>query len=477
MGPGDVIGGRYRLSRPLGRGGMATVWEAADEAAGTIVAVKLLLERRLGQDEAVERFRREARAAARVGSRFVVFVSEAGVLPDGEPYMVMERLDGEPLSALLDRRGRLPPVELVPLVLQACEAIGAAHACGIVHRDLKPENLFVVRGETGEREIRVVDFGMAKVFDVDGAPLTQTGVALGTPQYMAPEQLLDSKNVDARADVYGLGVILYESLSGRLPYRAKTLSELVRMVVTEDPAPLCHTRPDLQPLLCDVVMRAIAREPDERFPTVRALAEHLAQIDVAWRAPAPGPAASAPGAPALTAAPAPGAPERAAVAPPARAPRRRLVVALVAVAVAAFFGAAGVAAGLVLLATENRAAPPATPRADASPPATGADRFAGQWRGEGRQSDGTTWPVVLELTGAAPGTCGTIIYPPLSCRGVWVCSPGAGAVLRATEHIVPGSGPCATGMTIEASIDRDGHLAWRGEARGIVAWGLLARAP
>ncbi|MFS8068038.1 MAG: serine/threonine-protein kinase, partial [Byssovorax sp.] len=206
---GELIAGKYRVDRVLGAGGMGTVFAATHVVLGQRVAIKRMHPERIGRHNAGPRFLREARAAARLRSQHVARVIDVGVLEDGAPFIVMEHLDGEDLAALVDRRGALPVAEAVEYVLQAAEAIAEAHAAGIVHRDLKPENLFLSFDLAGAPCIKVLDFGISKLLG-DELALTRAAVAVGTPLYMSPEQMVSSRDVDSRTDLWSLGVVLYE---------------------------------------------------------------------------------------------------------------------------------------------------------------------------------------------------------------------------------------------------------------------------
>src|SRR5689334_6553526 len=214
--PGQMLAGKYRVERILGTGGMGVVVAAKHVELNILVAIKFLLPHVLSNQTAVARFAREARAAVRIKSEHVARVSDVGTLESGAPYMVMEYLDGGDLSAWLKERGALPVEQAVEFVLQASEAIAEAHALGIVHRDLKPSNLFVTRRRDGSMTVKVLDVGISKTTSIDAAAMdmTATTAVMGSPLYMSPEQLQSSKDVDARSDIWSLGIILYELLAG-----------------------------------------------------------------------------------------------------------------------------------------------------------------------------------------------------------------------------------------------------------------------
>jgi serine/threonine-protein kinase len=273
---GEILDGKYRVERVLGVGGMGVVVAAAHVQLHTRVALKFLLPAALGNAQVVERFAREARAAVQIQSEHVARVTDVGTLPTGSPYMVMEYLEGTDLADSIARGGPVPATQAVSYVLQACEAIAEAHALGIVHRDLKPANLFLAR-RTGQGSIvKVLDFGISKTRDGGPSGLTQTSTMMGSPYYMAPEQIMSSKDVDARADIWALGIILYELLSGAPPFVAESMPEIVFMVTQRDPPPLLGKRPDVPIGLADVVARCLVRDPAQRYADVAKLASALA---------------------------------------------------------------------------------------------------------------------------------------------------------------------------------------------------------
>ena len=228
--PGDVVLGKYRVERVLGVGGMGCVVAAQHTTLDQLVAIKFLLAKAAKNPQNVQRFTREAQAAARIRSDHVAKVSDIGALPDGSPYMVMEYLEGEDLADRLTRGGALGVPQAVHFVLQACEALAEAHRAGIVHRDLKPANLFVTQLPAGGQRIKVLDFGISKI-EVEpgkGDNLTKTSTLMGSPLYRSPEQMMSAKDADARADIWALGVILYELVAGSPPFLGATLPEIAR---------------------------------------------------------------------------------------------------------------------------------------------------------------------------------------------------------------------------------------------------------
>jgi serine/threonine protein kinase len=275
---GAVLAGKYRIERVIGEGGMGVVVAATHLQLDTLVALKFIVQ---DKGQAVARFVREARSAVRLKSEHVARVSDVGTLEDGMPYMVMEYLEGRDLNDLLHASEPLPIADAVGYVVQACEAVAEAHGLGIVHRDLKPHNLFLTAGIGGRPKVKVLDFGISKTAGMEVA-LTRSLEIVGTPSYMAPEQLRASKDVDRRADIWSLGVVLYELLTQRLPFEAETLPQLCSMVFSESPVPPTAHRPELPQALSDAVMRCLARAPDGRFAEVTELVSALAPFAPEW---------------------------------------------------------------------------------------------------------------------------------------------------------------------------------------------------
>jgi eukaryotic-like serine/threonine-protein kinase len=271
---GDILDVRLRLGKVLGAGGMGTVYQAEDLASGQPVAVKVL-HPFLAAGGGLTRFRREAEAAANLQHENIVTVREFGVASDGTAFIVMELLEGEDLRQLM-RRGQLSVRATAGIVADATRGLAAAHRAGIVHRDLKPENIFVRgRDGTSARPAKILDFGIAKIRSTERDSTTATGVALGTPHYMAPEQARGERNIDHRVDLYALGVILYEALSGRKPHRGSSYNAILFNILHTAPEPLRRMRPDLPGSLCDVVERAMAYTPSDRFSSAEAIVASL----------------------------------------------------------------------------------------------------------------------------------------------------------------------------------------------------------
>jgi serine/threonine-protein kinase len=282
-----VIGGRYRIDRLLGAGSMGFVVAAWHLELDQPVALKLLNPDVFEQGEGAARFRREVRAAARIKSEHVCRVIDVGALDHGGPYMVMELLDGNNLEEELLRRGTLPVPEAVSYVLEAVEALAEAHAAGIVHRDLKPANLFVARRADRSRLVKVLDFGISKSMIESHGPgdmsLTRTGVIIGSPLYMSPEQMRSTKDADTLSDIWALGAILFQLVTGRPPYEGETIPELCAKLFSEDAPPPSRLRAGLPAALDAVLHRALARDPTKRYQTVAEFGAALIDFHPAGR--------------------------------------------------------------------------------------------------------------------------------------------------------------------------------------------------
>ncbi|WP_437730270.1 protein kinase domain-containing protein [Sorangium sp. So ce1335] len=281
---GQVLAGKYRVERVLGKGGMGMVVAAMHQQLQQRVAVKFLLPD--ATPEMIQRFLREARAAVRLKSEHVARVIDVDTLEDGTPYMVMEYLEGVDLSQRVRQAGPLPIDEAVTYVLQACEAIAEAHAAGIVHRDIKPANLFLTTAADGSQMVKVLDFGIVKALadatdeaGPDGQAamaLTRTAAIIGSPLYMSPEQLMSARSVDSRADIWSMGVVLFQLLTGRLPFEAREFGELFGMLTTQPPSPPRLFRADLPEELEAAILGCLRKPREERFQHVGELALAIA---------------------------------------------------------------------------------------------------------------------------------------------------------------------------------------------------------
>jgi eukaryotic-like serine/threonine-protein kinase len=277
--PGVVLDGRYRLTGHLGGGGMGQVWAAQHLTLGHHVAVKVLHGHIMSSAEPKARFEREARLMAQLGesSRHITRVIEHGVLADGTPYLVMERLRGEGLDALLKRTRALPLAELADIVSQLCRALAVAHGEGVVHRDIKPANIFLCRDEDGRLLVKLLDFGVAKAL-LDAGDQTVSGQVIGTPNYMSPEQLTGEATIDHRSDLFAVGSIAYRCATGQTPFGKGSISEMAMRIVSMSPRPPTSLNPSL-PLSFDAFAgKALAKRPSERFSSARELSDALLAI-------------------------------------------------------------------------------------------------------------------------------------------------------------------------------------------------------
>jgi serine/threonine protein kinase len=274
---GDILASKYRVEKVLGVGGMGVVVAAEHIELSQKVALKFLLKQAAANDALVGRFLREARASVRLKGAHVAKTLDVGRLEDGAPYIVMEYLDGHDLHAEIRGAAGPLPVEIaVSYVVQAAEGLAEAHSLGIVHRDLKPGNLFLTRGVDGRPLVKVLDFGISKTMDPsvggDGLSLTNTSMLLGSPLYMSPEQMRSSKHVDERSDLWALGAIAFELLTGRVPFEAETILELCFKVAQEKAPNPITLRADLPHELCEAVMKCLEKDPGDRFSNVGELA-------------------------------------------------------------------------------------------------------------------------------------------------------------------------------------------------------------
>lgn len=278
---GTVLSERYRIIRQIGEGGMGLVYEAEHVAIEKRVALKVLRDDFSSRPEVVERFKQEAKSASRIGNEHIVDISDFGVTPSGASYFVMELLEGEDLANVLQREGSLPVERAVDIILQCAKALGAAHAKGIVHRDMKPENIFLTNRDGRPDFVKIVDFGIAKMSDIEtpGAPgrkLTKTGMIFGTPEYMSPEQAA-GKSLDHRVDIYALAVILFEMITGRVPFVGDTFMGILTQHMFEDPPKLEEVNPnaEIPEAVAAFIYRGLAKEREERFQSCDEMASAL----------------------------------------------------------------------------------------------------------------------------------------------------------------------------------------------------------
>ncbi len=425
MQAGDIVGGKYVIERLLGQGGMGAVYLARQERLDRHVAIKFLhaASGTAGggaNPEAHARFEREARAAAVLESEHVTRVLDVGHADDGAPYMVMEYLQGEDLSAALERRGPLPPAEAVDAVVQACDAIGEAHQRGIVHRDLKPANLFIARRSNGTAIVKVLDFGISKAQGAAGAgvALTSTSALVGSPLYMSPEQIREARTVDGRADIWAIGVILYELLTGATPFVSEAFGELCALILTAPAGSVRALRPEVSPALEGIINRCLQKDPAQRFASV---ADLVTALRAAERIPAftPAPPASAPQVGAPVPATARTGDGVANTQTSTSVPRRRGPVIAAAIAIAAF----AVAGALVLGRTRSDASarPSAASRTIATAPSTA----------DSEPPPSAPAPTIATLAAVAPPAQAT---PPSPAADVPSAAPSSTAPLPASKR-------------------------------------------
>jgi eukaryotic-like serine/threonine-protein kinase len=276
---GHIIDGKYRLDRLIGTGGMGAVYEGENLLIRRRVAIKILHAASNGNVDAIRRFEREAQAAGEIGNDHILEVLDIGSLPNGDRYMIMEYLDGETLAARIERHGRLTPAQIAPIARQFLTALASAHAAGIIHRDLKPENIFILRAKAGRVDfVKLIDFGISKFtrpFGEGEHRMTRADAVLGTPCYMSPEQARGARETDVRSDIYSCGVILYEAVTGKLPFEGESFNDLMfKIALSDAPSPLTHV-PSLDPDFAWLINHAIARDPEARFATAQQFAEAL----------------------------------------------------------------------------------------------------------------------------------------------------------------------------------------------------------
>ncbi|RMH44050.1 MAG: serine/threonine protein kinase [Deltaproteobacteria bacterium] len=280
---GQVLAGRYEITRQIGVGGMGAVYEARHTLIGKRVAVKVLLDKYANKEQVIARLEQEARLASSIGHPNIVDITDFGETADGRRFVVMEYLEGASLSRRLADEGPMPAPRIAHICVQIASALGAAHKKGIVHRDVKPDNVFLIARDDDPDVVKVVDFGISKALrpaDDDGAAsprLTQTGMVLGTPLYMSPEQARGDEQLDHRIDIYALGVIMYELATGQVPFTGTNYLNIISQVLSQPPRPPREVRPDLDipPALEAIILKALAKDPAERYQTMDELADDL----------------------------------------------------------------------------------------------------------------------------------------------------------------------------------------------------------
>jgi serine/threonine-protein kinase len=277
---GAILSRRWRLGRRIGEGGMAEVYAADPLDGGHPVAIKIMRPEFLDEKAVIDRFLEEARFSARLIHPNIVRVHEGAVAEDGSPYMVMELLEGVPLGAYTQRGSRIPPAQAVPILHGILGGLAAAHAQNIVHRDLKPENIFLTRDSGAAFVVKVLDFGVAKIMDAAGGMgnRTRTGMLLGTPAFMSPEQVKSARSVDHRSDLWSAGVLFYEMLTGKEAFPAETEFARLTAVITSDPEPIAKVDPALAPY-APFIARALSKDREARFPSALDMARALQAID------------------------------------------------------------------------------------------------------------------------------------------------------------------------------------------------------
>ncbi|MEJ7730083.1 MAG: serine/threonine-protein kinase [Polyangiaceae bacterium] len=274
--PGDLIQSRYRLVQALGSGASGAVWQAKNELIDRDVALKVMHPDVAQDMVSLQRFFNEAKASGRVRSPSIVEILDLGQAEDGSPFLVFELLQGEGLDAWLRRDGLIEPEVLVEMLVGVAKALDLAHSQGIVHRDLKPANIYVHESGTGERVAKILDFGISKVIDTaHNFTLTRVGTVIGSPAYMSPEQASGSEDLDGRADVWSLGVVMYEALSGSLPHQAPNYNALMVRILTQDCDPLMTRKTDIPANVCAIVDGCLKRERDARTASAGLVAQQL----------------------------------------------------------------------------------------------------------------------------------------------------------------------------------------------------------
>ncbi|MGB5547854.1 MAG: serine/threonine-protein kinase, partial [Polyangiales bacterium] len=270
---GQTIDQRYRVESLLGEGGMGLVYRVTHTRLNKPLAMKVLRRENTGDPEVLARFRREAESASNIGNQHIIDISDFGELTDGSTYFIMECLDGSDLIDAIDSVDRMPEERAINIAIQVCRALGAAHDAGITHRDLKPENVFLIKRDEVEDFVKVLDFGIAKVAH-GPSRLTRAGEVLGTPHYMSPEQC-EGAGVDHRTDIYALGVLLYEMVTGHVPHDADTMMGILTKHMYEEPIPPRVRVPHVSDELEMLIMRCLEKTPERRYQTMQEVLDDL----------------------------------------------------------------------------------------------------------------------------------------------------------------------------------------------------------
>ncbi len=282
---GQVVGGRYKVEKLLGAGGMGTVYKAIHTTIGHPVALKVLQSKLVNSTDVFRRFRQEAKAASKIGHDNIVSITDFGSLPDGAPYFVMEYLEGEDLATIIERRGAIDWRDAYRIGIQICSALQAAHDAGIIHRDVKPDNFFLTTRGEDENFIKVLDFGIAKLVGDEASIVTRTGVFLGTPEYTAPEQV-DGLELDPRVDIYGVGILLYQLIVGHVPFRGDDEFEILDQHMNATPTRPSQARPrsGIPARAEGVILRALEKDRRHRHQSMADFAKALQKaLDVDFR--------------------------------------------------------------------------------------------------------------------------------------------------------------------------------------------------
>ncbi len=279
LAPGDLVLGKYRVERVIGQGGMGMVLAVRHTTLNELFAMKIMLNiDGVTGKQAFDRFIREARICASLKGEHVVKVQDVGELADGRPYMVMEYLEGQDLGSILEKKGPLSVPNAAAVILQACDALSEAHRLGIIHRDIKPPNMFLIRSPNGKIRLKLLDFGISKRVGAETKALTNTGAMMGSPLYMSPEQLTDARAVGPRTDIWAMGVVLYELLTGKVPFDGEMIFQVIQEILNKTPALPTEHRPSLPWEVDKIIERALRKDPAQRYETIEEFARDVRQM-------------------------------------------------------------------------------------------------------------------------------------------------------------------------------------------------------